>query len=53
MSNYFTPLKKATLQKGKERKQPYQKTVVSLLNYSKSIEVKHSKLYGTLLFINN
>ena len=49
MSNYFTPLKKATLQKGKERKQPYQKTV----NYSKSIEVKHSKLYGTLLFINN
>ncbi|HOS15712.1 MAG TPA: hypothetical protein PKX15_01615 [Bacteroidales bacterium] len=53
MSNNFTLSKKESTSKEKIKTRPYRETIISLLNYSKSIEVKRSKHHGTILFINN
>lgn len=53
MSNNFTLSKRESISKEKIKTRPYRETVICLLNYSKSIEVKRSELYGTMLFINN
>lgn len=52
MSNNFTVCKKEAT-KEKERRYPYLKTIISLINYSKSIEIKKSDELGKMLFINN
>ncbi len=37
----------------KEKKRPCLKTIISLINYSKSIEIRKNKTFGKMLFINN
>ncbi len=50
-NNFMFSKKELPLEKGK--KYPCKKVIVSLINYSKSIEIIKSKELGVLLFINN
>ncbi|HOF17003.1 MAG TPA: hypothetical protein PLF32_08920 [Bacteroidales bacterium] len=52
MSSNFIFLKK-DLSLEKDKKYPCKKVIVSLINYSKSIEIVKTKESGTLFFINN
>jgi len=52
MSNNFTVFRKEAT-KDKERRNPYLRTIVSLINYSKSIEIRKTEELGKILFINN
>lgn len=52
MSNNFTlsNKKESTV---KEKGCPCRRTIISIINYSKSIEIKKTSQFGQMLFINN
>lgn len=52
MSNNFTLFnkKESTI---KEKGCPCRRNIISIINYSKSIEIKKTAQFGQMLFINN
>lgn len=54
MSNNFTLFNKKELTtKEKEGRCPCRRTIISIINYSKSIEIRKTEQFGKMLFVNN